>query len=73
MTIWYKEDTEMEHGKVKRFASICDAMVRLKQLRADDGLFSALIEHDALGTVYSLQGNETTDLNTANCKKEALS
>jgi hypothetical protein len=23
--------------------------------------------------VYSLQGNETTDLNTANCKKEALS
>ena len=73
MTIWYKEDTEMEHAKGKRFASISDAMVRLKQLRADDRLFSALIEHDALGTVYSLQGNETTDLNTTNCKKEALS
>ena len=68
MTIWYKEDTEMEHAKGKRFASIRDAVVRLKQLLAYDELFAALIEHDALGTVYSLHGDETTDMNTTNSK-----
>ena len=59
MTIWLKEDTEMEYGKGKRFASIYDAMVRLWELRADDIVFTALIEHDAFGSVYSLRGNKS--------------